>query len=148
MDSIYDLARKNIEMGGFELKDKLRELTSIMLVKQISIEEYDELTNLAAGYADTETDPTDTNIFGALRTINAELADVKARITALEAVNGEASKVEEYPAWERWNGLPTSGYKFGDKVTHLGLKYISNYTGLNVWEPGLIGTESLWTKIE
>ena len=148
MNSIYDLVKINIELGGFKLSDKLRELTSIMLVGQISVEEYDELTSLAAKYASGETEAGDTNILGALSTLNLELSDIKARLAALEAVNGEASEEEEYPAWERWNGLPDSGYKFGDKVTHLGVKYVSNYVGLNVWEPGLQGTESLWSVID
>ena len=79
--------------------------------------------------------------------INSELADVKARLVKLEEAGGEEVVEDEYPEWERWNGLPDSGYKFGDKVTHLGVKYISNFVGLNVWEPGLQGTEALWTVV-
>lgn len=148
MDDIFNLIKTSIELGGFELKGKLRELTSIMIVGQIDPGEYEQLVELARKYANAEADPSDTNILGALRTINAELVDVKARLAALEEANGAAPEEEEYPAWERWNGLPDSGYKFGDKVTHLGVKYVSNYTGLNVWEPGVAGTEALWTVVE
>lgn len=147
MVDIYSLIKTSIELGGFELSKKLRELTSIMIVGQIDPGEYEQLVELARQYANTETDPSDTNILGALRTINAELIDIKARLTALEEANGATSEEEEYPAWERWNGLPDSGYKFGDKVTHLGVKYISNFVGLNTWEPGLPGTEALWTVV-
>lgn len=148
MDSIFNLAKTSIEVGGFQLKDKLRELTSIMLVGQIDPIEYDELVRLAQEYANKETDPNETNILGALRTINAEIARINARLDALEEAKGEAPTEEAIPEWERWNGLPSSGYKFGDKVIHLGVVYVSNYTGLNVWEPGLLGTEALWTVVE
>lgn len=148
MDSIFNLAKATIENGGFKLQDKLRELTSMMLVGQIDVGDYDTLARLATERADAETDPTDTNLLGALKTLNAKLADIEARLATLEEANGEEPVVYEYPEWERWNGLSDSGYKFGDRVTHLGIKYISNYTGLNVWEPGLLGTEALWSVVE
>ena len=147
MNSIYELAQTSIKLGGFNLDNKLRELTSIMLVGQIDPIEYDELARLAQEYANKETDPNETNILGALRTVNAEIAKINARLDALEADNGESPTDEAIPEWERWNGLPSSGYKFGDKVRHLGIIYVSNYTGLNVWEPGVQGTEALWTVI-
>ena len=147
MMSVYDLVKESVKQGGFELDDKLRMLTSIMLVGQISVEEYEELTELAAQHANGETEPSDTNILGALRTLNVEIEGIKARLAKLEETNAE-EPVEVIPEWERWNGLPTSGYQFGDKVRHLGVVYISNFTGLNVWEPGIQGTEALWTKLE
>lgn len=148
MNSIYKLAEESIKIGGFVLEDKLRQITSIMLIGQIDPIEYDELVRLAQEYADTETAPSETNILGALRTLNKEIEAIKTRLARLEEANDEEPVVDEYPAWERWNGLPTSGYRFGDKVTHQGIKYISNYVGLNIWEPGLMGTEALWSVIE
>ena len=148
MSSIYELARSTIEIGGFSLNDKLRELTSIMLAGQIEPEEYDELTRLAQEHANNDADAFNANLLGALRTLNAELVEVKARLAKLEEAGETPPAEEEYPEWERWNGQPDSGYPFGAKVSHLGAKYISNYVGLNVWEPGLTGTEMLWTKVE
>lgn len=147
MNSIYKLVEDSIKIGGFELADKLRQLTSIMLIGQIDPIEYDELVRLAQEHANPETEPGEANILGALRTINVEIEAIKARLAKLEEVNNEEPVVDEYPEWERWDGLPTSGYKFGDKVTHQGVKYISNYTGLNVWEPGVQGTEALWAVV-
>jgi hypothetical protein len=146
MDDIFTLAKETILNGGYDLVNKLRELTAIMIVGQISVDEYQVLTQLAYEHADSET--TETNVLLALKTINSELAKINARLDALESANGETPVEEVYPEWERWNGHPDSGYKFGDKVSHLGVKYVSNYTGLNVWEPGVIGTEALWTKVE
>lgn len=148
MNSIYKLAEESIKIGGFVLADKLRQLTSIMLIGQIDAIEYDELVRLAQEYANPETEPGEANVLGALRTLNAELEAIKVRLTKLEAAGGEEPAEEEYPEWQRWNGLPSSGYQFGDKVIHQGVKYISNFTGLNVWEPGVQGTEALWSVIE
>lgn len=146
MNDIFNLAQETILNGGYNLGEKLRELTAIMIVGQITVEEYQTLTQLAYEHADK--DSTEQNILSAFQTINAELISIKDRLAALEAANNETPVEDEYPEWERWDGQPDSGYKFGDKVTHMGVKYISNYTGLNVWEPGALGTETLWTVVE
>lgn len=41
----------------------------------------------------------------------------------------------------------TNPYMKGDKVTHNGITYESLIDN-NVWEPGVIGTESLWIVVE
>lgn len=146
MNDIYVLAKETILNGQYDLGKKLRELTAIMIVGQIDVDEYQELTQLAHEHASFES--SETNILNALKSINSELANIQKRLTALEESDTENPSEEEYPTWERWNGLPTSGYRFGDKVTHQGIKYVSNYVGLNVWEPGLMGTEALWSVIE
>lgn len=145
MNDIFNLAHDAILNGSYNLGEKLRELTAIMIVGQITVEEYQTLTQLA--YEHAEKDSTEQNILSAFQTINTELIEIKNRIAALEAANEETPVEDEYPEWERWDGQPTSGYQFGDKVTHMGVKYISNFTGLNVWEPGVLGTEALWTVV-
>ena len=146
MVDIFNLAKTSIEIGGYELNDKLNELTAIMIVGQITVEENQTLTQLAYEHADK--DSTQQNILSAFETINKELIEIKNRLAALETANNETPVEDEYPEWERWDGLPSSGYQFGDKVTHKGVKYISNYTGVNVWERGVLGTEALWTVVE
>lgn len=41
----------------------------------------------------------------------------------------------------------TNGYKVGDKVVHNGVTYESLVDN-NVWEPGAVGTETLWAVVE
>jgi hypothetical protein len=50
-----------------------------------------------------------------------------------------------YP-WEQ--PISPNGYEKGAKVTHVGYTWESIYDGLNVWEPGAVGTENLWIKVE
>lgn len=49
--------------------------------------------------------------------------------------------VEEFPEWVQPTGAHDA-YKKGDKVTHNGLRWISEADS-NVWEPGVYG----WTNI-
>lgn len=49
------------------------------------------------------------------------------------------------PEWEQPDS--TNAYMKGDKVTHNGVTYESAVDN-NVWEPGAVGTEALWTVVE
>lgn len=51
---------------------------------------------------------------------------------------------EVIPEWEQPDS--TNGYSAGDKVTHNG-KTWESLADNNVWEPGVVGTESLWREI-
>lgn len=49
------------------------------------------------------------------------------------------------PEWKQPDS--TNAYKKGDKVTHNGSTWESLVDN-NVWEPGVVGTETLWKKVE
>ena len=51
---------------------------------------------------------------------------------------------EEIPDWEQPSS--TNPYSKGDKVKHNGKMWVSNVDN-NVWEPGAVGTEALWSEI-
>ncbi|WP_350308143.1 carbohydrate-binding protein [[Ruminococcus] torques] len=46
--------------------------------------------------------------------------------------------------WEQPNS--TNPYKKGDRVTHKG-KTWESLVDSNVWEPGAVGSESLWKEV-
>ena len=48
------------------------------------------------------------------------------------------------PAWEQPDS--TNPYKTGDKVSHNGKIWESKVDN-NVWEPGAVGTETLWVEV-
>lgn len=147
MVDIFNLAKTSIEIGGYDLKDKLNELTAIMIVGQIDPGEYEQLAELARKHANPETEPGEANVLGALRTLNAEVEAIKARLAKLEEAGGEEPAEDEYPEWKRWDGIIEHAYTFGAKVTHLGKRYISELVGYNTWEPGFQGTETLWKLV-
>ena len=49
------------------------------------------------------------------------------------------------PDWEQPSS--TNPYNKGDKVKHNGKVWVSNVDN-NVWEPGAVGTEALWTEVD
>lgn len=51
---------------------------------------------------------------------------------------------ETIPEWQQPDS--TNPYANGDKVTHNGKTWVSDIDG-NVWEPGVVGTESLWEQV-
>lgn len=54
----------------------------------------------------------------------------------------------EIPEWEQPVPGVFDGYEFGQRVTHIGKTWESTYKdGFNVWEPGAIGTETLWKEV-
>lgn len=52
--------------------------------------------------------------------------------------------LEEWPEWVQPLGSEDA-YPKDAKVTHNGIKYIS-LVDANVWEPGTVGTEALWSE--
>ena len=48
------------------------------------------------------------------------------------------------PEWEQPDS--TNPYKKGDKVTHNGKTWISLVDN-NTWEPGVVGTEGVWSEV-
>lgn len=48
------------------------------------------------------------------------------------------------PEWEQPDS--TNAYMTGDKVIHNGITYVSLVDN-NVWEPGAVGTETLWEVV-
>lgn len=51
--------------------------------------------------------------------------------------------LEEIPEWEQPEA--SNGYSVGDRIIHNGVMYESLVDN-NVWEPGIVGTESLWAE--
>lgn len=52
--------------------------------------------------------------------------------------------LDEWPEWKQPVGA-TDAYNVGDKVSHNNKHWVSIIDG-NVWEPGAVGTESLWEE--
>ena len=58
----------------------------------------------------------------------------------------EGNEPEEgYGEWVQPDS--TNGYALGDRVMHNGKIWESTFDGVNVWEPGVVGTEALWKDV-
>lgn len=156
---MIEILRRQIEKGGYKLSEMTRKLSVLYTQGQIEEELYNQMLKMASENANPDSEMG--NILTILKIINSDIEQLKNKVYEIEKnllkqhddTNPEDQKepeVEqgsEYPEWQPWNGIPGSGYKKGSKVTHNGKKYESKFVGVNVWEPGLLGTETLWVEV-
>ena len=136
-----------IKSGKFDLERATRLIESGYLDGSYTEAEREELLSMRDQHLKPESQAPEMQ--EVLIRLEERYAALEARVAKLEG-NGEAEPGEEeaYPAWHPWNGIPGSGYQHGDKVTHNGVTYESTYHGENTWEPGALGTESLWAVVQ
>lgn len=144
MKALYNLFTEVIKTKKFKLDDMTAKIKRSYISGDITEEEQTELLALMSKNLNPETERPDW-----LTTANMLLG----RIEALEnKVNAETTPEEEaskYEKWTPWNGITKDKYMYGDIVEHNnGVLYESIYHGLNVWEPGIPGTEGVWRVYE
>lgn len=158
---MYEIVKNVIMSKRYELNDMLKKIDTLWVQGDITEERKKELVTLAQ----TNADPSQSN--APLQTqieeiskdqieLKMEIGTIKAEIKAIkETVESggtvvpepEPPVVEEYPAWQPYNGVPPVPYQVGSKVTHNGKKWESMVAN-NVWEPGVFGVDSnIWKEI-
>lgn len=145
MQNMYNHFRGEINRGGYDLTEMLDRLTVVYATGGLSAEQLEELR----GIAGEKADPVDSlgPIEDRFDTVLQKLADLEARVAALESAStepvdpGEEPATETYPEWTQPLGAHDA-YKTGDRVTFEGKVYESTVDG-NVWAPDLYG----WKEI-
>ena len=81
-----------------------------------------------------------------LPSFSERMAALEKRVSKLEGnlSSGGNSGSSDWPEWVQPTGAHNA-YAKGSQVTHNGERYVSQIDA-NVWEPGMFGSESLWTK--
>lgn len=151
MNELYGIIKQVIESKDFKLSEITGRIEKRCFEGRISEEERDELLAMANQNASADKEKAAMqNQIDALFGIVGELA---LEIKALKEGAGEApeetpEETEEYPQWQRWNGIDKIPYQTDSKVTHNGEKYISMVDN-NIWEPGAPGVyDNIWKKVE
>ncbi|MCC8182532.1 MAG: hypothetical protein LIO45_06120 [Clostridiales bacterium] len=143
--SIYSILFSAIQSGDYTLTDMPGKVNTLYSGGCLTEEERDNLLTSAQENLDVEQERPE------LETTVALLAD---RVTALEesvaalesgGTSGTGGSTDSYPEWTTWDGV-SSNYQQGAIVSHNGKLWISVYSGQNVWEPGVTGTENLWQE--
>lgn len=155
---MYDMLKREISKGGYKLDEMIRRISVLYGAKQFDETSFHELMEAASANVNPDAG---FDTLSAFKAVNEKLEALEKRILELELrernegteeapdteqPEGEDVTIPTYEEWQPWNGIPGSGYKKGTIVKHLGKFYESNFVGLNVWEPGLIGTETLWIE--
>ena len=138
-----------IKSGKFDLARATTLIESGYVAGEYTEEERQELLNLRDQHLKPESQAPE--MLQVLLRLEEKYAALEARVAELEKGGAEPEpgevEGETYPAWEPWNGMDNR-YQPGDKVTHNGFVWESRYAGQNTWEPGTLGTEQLWVKVE
>ena len=138
---IYDILKSVIESGEYRLSDMTGRIDTVWAEGKLTDAQRTELHDLTQSRLTPDGEaPT---LAAQVAALTARMADMEARLTALE---GGGTEEDAWPAWEPWDGV-SYRYKQGAQVTHNGYHWRSIFAGQNVWEPGAAGTETLWKKV-
>lgn len=137
---MYEVIKTAISAGGYKLTDMQQKIKRFHIRGDLTEAQMDELLTLASGGVSPDAERPE--FLALIQTLNAKMEELAERVSALE---GGADEPETYPEWKPWDGI-SKDYLYGDIVSHNGELWISNYNGQNVWEPGIVGTEAMWTK--
>lgn len=134
---MYNNVLTIIQSGDYDLADLSKKIDTLWLKGYLTDDERESLTKLAIEKSTPDT---------ALPSLTERVSSIEKRVAKLEGEpsSGGDSGSSDWPEWIQPTGAHDA-YAKGAQVTHHGEKYTSNIDA-NVWEPGVFGTESLWTK--
>ena len=126
-----------IQSGEYNLSDLTKKIDTLWLKSYLTDDERDSLTKLAIEKANPDA---------GLPSFSERMAALEKRVSKLEGnlSSGGDSGSSDWPEWVQPTGAHDA-YSKGSQVTHNGERYVSKIDA-NVWEPGVFGSESLWTK--
>lgn len=148
MITMYEVMKNAISHGTYKLAEVQQRIKRLYALGDLTEEQMEELLELATSGASADAErPGAVEMIMSLAEMVAAL---EARVEALEGANdnggddgpGDEQK-PEYEAWKPWDGI-SNDYQYGAIVSHNDKLWISVYHGQNVWEPGVVGTESMW----
>lgn len=136
---MYDMIRRNIEAGGYDLRYMIGQIDQFWLERSINSAERDSLIALAREHANPEDSyaPIEQRMSN-LESIVRALED---RVAALEEGGSGGgddggdtpTPTDEWPEFVQPTGAHDA-YQSGDKVTYKGRRYICQMDGC-VWAP-------------
>lgn len=135
---MYDLIRRTIEAGDYDLQGIVFQINQAWLENAINTLDREQLLEMARENANPENSyaPVEQR----MTQVEMALRDLEARVTALEEDSGggegggdDPEPTEEWPEFVQPTGAHNA-YNTGDKVTYNGRHYICQMDGC-VWAP-------------
>ena len=137
---MYEVIKSVIAAGGYKLAEIQRKVKKLYILGDLAEEQMDELLALAAvGVSADAERPENLEL---IQNLAEKVTALEGRVAALEGVE-DGGETEEYPVWKQWDGI-SKDYQQGAVVSHNGQLWESKFAGQNVWEPGAVGTETMW----
>lgn len=137
---MYDIFKSRIASGGYKLADIQHRVKKLYALGDLTDDQLDDLLTMAQQNASADAERPEA------------LALIKGIVERLEAVekkqqgqDGTDDENGEYETWMPWDGI-SDKYQPGTIVSHNDQLWQSVHSGQNTWEPGTVGTESLWVR--
>lgn len=142
---MYEIIEMAILTGGYDLKAMAKKIDTLYANDSLTEDEWQKLRKLCCD----KLKPEDTRpeLQEQLEYLASRVTALEAKVAALEAgQSGETGGETDYDEWQQPIAGLTDKYQQGAIVRHNGILWRSEYPGQNVWEPGVLGTESLWVE--
>lgn len=136
----YDIFKSRINSGSYQLEDIQKRIKKLYALGDLTEEQMDELLVLSQKNATADMERPEF-----LRMLHSLAERVDALAKLVQTQDNTGTETTEYEAWSAWDGI-SDKYQTSSVVSHNGKLWISVFTGQNVWEPGAVGTERLWTE--
>ena len=150
MIKAYDIIKAKLTNGSYKLDEMLTQIAKMFLLGELDEAQMDELRGMAVDGVSADAERPET--LALIQALADKMAALEARVADLERntsgdVEEESGEQPKYPEWQPWDGI-SKDYAQGAIVTYNGELWESVYDGQNVWQPGVVGTESLWKRVE
>lgn len=142
---MYKIIETAILTGGYDLQAMASKIDAMYAADRLTADEWQKLRKLCLDHLKPED--TRPELQQQLEYLAARVTALEAKVDALEAgQSGETGGEAVYEDWVQPIAGLTDKYQEGAIVRHNGKLWQSEYPGQNVWEPGVLGTEALWTE--
>lgn len=158
---MYEIIKNIITYEPYNLQDIIKKINTVWVRGDITEEQKDELIQLANEKANPENSKAEqdkqiTYLLDHVQTLETTVTEQGKQIQSIidKLAEGETivpepepePEPEEFPEWYAWDGIQRPiPWQLDSKCTHNGKKWVSLVND-NVWEPGSIGTETVWTE--
>ena len=136
----YDIFKTRIASGNYQLADIQKRIKKLYALGDLTEDQMDEL--LMFSQKNATADMERPEVLQMIRNLTERVESLEKMVHTQE---GTGSEPAEHEAWGAWDGI-SDKYQPGSVVSHNGKLWVSVFAGQNVWEPGAVGTESLWTE--
>lgn len=137
---MYDVIWNKIQAGDYDLTDLVYKVNVLWVEGQLTEDQRYDLLAQAVEHLDPSTQRPETQAM--LESLAQRVTSLEGRVDALE---GKTLDPGDYPEWKAWDGLSTD-YQPGAIVSYNGKLWQNIHSGQNIWEPGILGTETLWAE--
>ena len=138
---MYDVLKNRILNGGYKLDEIQYKIKKLYALGDLTEEQTDELLSLSQMYVSIDAERPET--LAMLKNLSDRITAIENKLNSGDA--GSDTTTEGYEEWKPWDGI-SDKYQHGTIVSHNGKLWESVHPGQNTWEPGTVGTESLWVE--